>query len=181
MGAASVPSSSTSKGVARARRKSSASVIAMSSTTTPARSTSGVELPDALIGAVRSTLGPIDDDMLRAVAVIDIHDETLTRRNGAVRKSLSCTRKMAMGRKAARKAARTLSQRTGEELRAYPCGFCRRYHVGHGSELPEVTVVAATPPPAAQVASGCPAATEPSRPYGAAAWVAELLTAGVVA
>lgn len=43
----------------------------------------------------------------------------------------SCTRKRRYGHKAARRAARTLSQQQYEPAKAYPCPHCQRWHVAH--------------------------------------------------
>jgi len=42
----------------------------------------------------------------------------------------SCGRKRKYSKEVAERIATRLRQR-GEDIRAYPCGFCARYHLGH--------------------------------------------------
>jgi hypothetical protein len=43
----------------------------------------------------------------------------------------ACHGKKRYGRKAAHRAARVLHQRQGQQVHAYPCPHCGRWHVGH--------------------------------------------------
>lgn len=46
-------------------------------------------------------------------------------------KAESCEGKERLGKKHAQLAARTLSKRQLEPVRAYPCSWCGSWHVGH--------------------------------------------------
>lgn len=43
----------------------------------------------------------------------------------------TCARKVAYGERSAHRAARQLRDAQHEDLHAYPCPYCRRWHVGH--------------------------------------------------
>lgn len=68
----------------------------------------------------------VDDGAIAAVAAAD--RARLAPRGGRRR---MCLAKKAYGQRAALRAARVLRDRQGEDVRAYLCPCCDRYHVGH--------------------------------------------------
>lgn len=69
---------------------------------------------------------PIDDDAIAELAQAD--RQRLAPRGNASR---MCRSKKSYGRRAALRAARILRDRQGEDVAAYTCPHCDRYHVGH--------------------------------------------------
>lgn len=94
-------------------------------------------LPDTLTGAVRSRIGNVTHEMLRAVADADLVDMDRTRTgNDDASRIRGCVKKVTYGRRAAHRAARIVRASDGGDARAYPCEHCARWHVGHGTDIP---------------------------------------------
>lgn len=102
----------------------------MRNPTTPQPTTARRPLHDALAGCRRIDRHFADSDL-----------EAVARHDARILKGLdphhtgsryrACARKRAYGEKAAHRAARQLRDAQGQDVHAYPCPHCRRWHVGH--------------------------------------------------